>query len=201
LMFGACLCLGSVALAASDLLFKQHMKVTLKLSSVEAMGYMALPAFLLMLLPGFLWVHPVPSGWATHLGAAGAWSDAAVLSQAVQLRPEVLVFVALSGVLAFGYNIFTTYFTGKLSATTVSLVGNFPTTILISLLFLEKTPPHGMWGALLWASILGNVVSFAAYSSSRQKKRLKLVASDDFVAFARAGVIPDADVAADFDFS
>jgi len=98
------------------------------------------------------------------------WTDADVLAAGISLRTDILVWIALSGLLAFGYNVFTTFFAVKLSATTASFVGNFPTSTLVSLLILERTPPSGSWAILLWASIFGNVAAFAAYNALKRRR-------------------------------
>jgi len=105
------------------------------------------------------------------MGAPGAFfTDMALMAKGVALRPSILVVCAFSGVLAFGYNAFTAFFAGRLSATTTSFLGNFPTSTLISLLFFEQRLPSGSWGVLLWASMLGNIASFAAYNVARQRR-------------------------------
>jgi len=174
--FGALLCGVSVLCAALDYVFKQ-MTGEMKMSPVDAMGYMALPAFAILLLPGVLWQHQVPDAWAAQLAgtslgrpSAGCWTDLAVLSRGCELRPAVLGLVAASGVLAFGYNTLTTFLTVRLSATTTSLIGNLPISTVISLLVLERRVPTGAWGVLLWAGIAGNVLAFALYSRGRQRR-------------------------------
>merc|ERR1719150_3042405 len=133
---------------------------------------MAFPSFALLLVPGLLWQHPVPDDWARQLGSSCAgWTDAHELARGCELRPALLGVIALSGVLAFGYNAFTTFVAGRLSATTASLVGNLPASTVVSLLALEPARPRGGRGVLLWASVAGNVVAFAAYSIVRQRLR------------------------------
>lgn len=122
------------------------------------------------------------SSWAAHLGppVGGGWTDADVIVAGVHMRADILAWIALSGLLAFGYNILTTYFAVKLSATTASFVGNLPTSTLVSLLLLEKKRPQGRWAVLLWSSVFGNVAAFAAYNAFRRRrlaKRSKDVAS------------------------
>jgi len=170
-VFGATLCGLSVICGAIDLVLKQVMRSELGIPSREMVGYVAMPAFLLLLVPGVLWSHRVPEAWAVLLGnSQGAFSDLTVMAKAVSLQPMVLVLCAFSGVLAFGYNALTAKLAGRLSATTTSFVGNFPTTVLISLLFLEKRLPAGGWGVLLWASMLGNIASFALYNVTRTRR-------------------------------
>jgi len=174
-LFGTALCLGSVLCGAGDLVMKQTIGTELKLSPINAMGLMALPAFIFLLVPGCFWQHPVPDAWAVHLGvpAGWGWTDKDVLLAGVQLRPSLLAWIAVSGMLAFGYNIFSTFFAVKLSATTASFVGNFPTSTLASLLVFERNLPGGRWFFLFWASILGNIAAFVAYNQVR-RRRLKL---------------------------
>lgn len=173
-LFGALLCVGSVFCGAADLVMKQMVGTELKLSPLKAMGSMALPSFLFLLVPGFLLQHRVSDSWAAELQSNTGWTtDADVLWRGASLNAGILAWIVGSGVLAFGYNIFTTYFTVKLSATTASLVGNFPTSTLVSLLLLERTGPSGLWSVLLWASVSGNVASFAAYNFFRRRRFAK----------------------------
>lgn len=173
IFFGVILCSVSVLCGAADLVMKQTTGTELKLRSVTAMGLMALPSFLFLLVPGCFWHHPLPDAWAAQLvpsEGSACWTDADVLVEACSLRAGLLGFVALSGVLSFGYNVFTTFFAVRLTATTASFVGNFPTSTLVSLLLLEQRLPQGRWALLLWASILGNVAAFTAYNVARSRR-------------------------------
>jgi len=169
-LFGACICFGSVAFGAADLVLKQVTKTKLRLSPIDAMGFMALPSLFFLLLPAVFWHHMVPHEWARCLGASASWTDLDVLSRGYTLRPVLLIIIGFSGVLAFGYNILSTFFAGRLSATTASLVGTLPTSTLISLVLLEGRQPSGMWGLALWASVVGNVVAFAAYKAAKERR-------------------------------
>lgn len=171
--FGACLCVASSLCAALDLVLKQW--IGTKTSSVDAIGYMALPSFCLLLLPGTLWSHPVPSSWAALLGSSAGWTDAAVLAKGLALQPSLWIYILLSGVLAFGYNVLTTSIAVRHSATAASLLGNLPTSTLISLLLLERNLPRGAWCFLLWGSILGNVLAFFAYSVAKRRRQVSHV--------------------------
>jgi len=173
-VFGALLCVLSVFFGATDLVLKQKMVSELGMSSKDATGYSALPSFLILLVPGLLWQHPLPEAWAEQLGSSShGFTDFEVIARGCALRPALVGVIAVSGVLAFGYNTFTTFFAGRLSPTTTSIVGNLPASTLVSLLLLEQRLPGGAWGFLLWASIAGNVAAFAAYNSFR-RRRLKL---------------------------
>jgi len=168
--FGTLLCAASIFCAAADLVLKQAMGRELRLNPVDAIGRMALPSFFLLLLPGLLCQHPLPVAWQQELGRGLAWTDAAVLLRGTMLRPELLGYIGLSGVLAFGYNAFTTFLAVRLSATTASIVGNLPASIVVSLLLLERELPRGAWGVLLWLGIVGNFAAFAAYSAAKRRR-------------------------------
>merc|ERR1712039_431104 len=109
--------------------------------------------------------------WEKQLGSSTMWTDFAVLQRGSELRPALLGFIALSGALAFGYNALTAFLVVRLSATTTSLIGNIPTSTVISLLILERRLPHGVWGVLFWAGVVGNVAAFAAYGIARRRHR------------------------------
>jgi len=169
-IFGACVCFCSVFCGAIDLVLKQAVKADLQLSPMSAMGYMAFPTFVLLTLPGCFWQHPAPPAWVSQLSITATLTDLDIAAKALELRPAVLGFAALSGILAFGYNTYTTYLAGRLSATTTSLAGNFPTTVLISLFVLERQFPSGIWGIVFWTCIGGNISSFVAYNYIKQRR-------------------------------
>jgi len=178
-VFGTCLCVASMLFGALDLVLKQVMGADLQLSPIDAIGRTALPTFLLLLVPGLLWHHPVPAAWAKELsasasgpaaGAWGCWTDLEVLLHGCALRPGLMSFVLISGAMAFGYNALTTLLAARRSATTASIIGNLPASTLLSLLVFEQRLPRGAWGVLLWASVAGNVAAFAAYGAAKRRR-------------------------------
>lgn len=174
LLFGICVAVMSTFSGAVDMVMKSVMGGDLKLSPVDSMCYMSVPALLFLLIPGIFWVHPITGTWAKYLGTTHT-TDLAVFMKVLALRPAVFAYAILSGVVAFGYNVFTTFLAVQLSPATTSFAGNFNKAagILFSLLVLERWLPTDGWGLLTLGSILGNIAAFATYNSVRQARNAK----------------------------
>merc|ERR1719263_1534170 len=75
--------------------------------------------------------------------------------------------VLMSGVLAAGYNVLQYTVVQYLSAAHAALAGNFNKAgvVLISIGMGLEALPGGVWSVLLFVAILGNIGSFAIFSS------------------------------------
>mmetsp|Transcript_12309 Transcript_12309/g.31651 ORF Transcript_12309/g.31651 Transcript_12309/m.31651 type:complete len:200 (-) Transcript_12309:80-679(-) len=172
MFLGVCVAALSTFSGAIDLVMKSVMGSDLKLTPVDSMCYMAVPAMLFLMVPGFLWSHPIGGSWAAALGTRST-TDFAVIARVWAERPVVLAYATLSGVLAFGYNVFQTFLAVKLSPSTTAFAGNFNKAagILISLVVLEGTLAPGIWGKVALGSIAGNILAFTAYNAIRSRRR------------------------------
>lgn len=174
LFFGIIVCILSTFSGAVDLVMKNVLGSDVKLSAIDSMCYMSIPAFFFLLVPGCFWAHPTSSAWATALGSKQV-TDLAVLSKVAATNPGIIGLAVLSGLVAFGYNVLTTFLAVQLSPATTSFAGNFNKAagILFSLLVLEGSLPKGHWGPLLLTSVLGNIAAFVLYNNLRGRKKRK----------------------------
>ena len=131
-----------------------------KLNPIDTLLYMALPVFVLLLLPSFLLRHPV--AYPAH----PASTDWGVLTEVARLSPSTVVLAGLSGIWALGYNLLLYNIVRDLSPYFASFAANFNKTAAIGLALtmgLENLP-HGGWKVLMVVGVLGNMASFTAYS-------------------------------------
>lgn len=137
------------------------------LNSVDTTAYMSLPAVLLLLPPSFLMSHPV--GWPVHK----PMTDWEVFVKVLALSPSTVGLAFLSGIFAFGYNVFQYNIVQTLSATHATLAGNFnkAATIVLALLVGLDCLPEGTRGLAMLAGTLGNIGTFTAYNLSKMSHR------------------------------
>eukprot|EP00435_Cladocopium_sp_Y103_P038206 s73_g10.t1 len=114
------------------------------LNPVDTIFYMAVPCAI-CLIPASIWVyHPVD--WPNF----GELSDTQVLKKVMELSPNTVLWVVLSGVIAAGYNVLQYTVVQKLSASHAAFAGNFnkAATILLSICMGLESLPGGFWTAV-----------------------------------------------------
>lgn len=177
LFVGVLLCVVSTFSGALNLTIAGLLGTTFKLNALDTTCYMALPAGLFLLLPGFTVRHGLGGGWPDQ----APMTDWEVFRMVFELSPGTLGLVALSGVLAFMYNVLQYLVVQTLSASTTAFAGSFnkAASIALSLLFALESLPDccpddhpgcpdecWQWGTLMMVGVAGNLVSFATYSAS-----------------------------------
>merc|ERR1719410_976853 len=152
---------GSVNLALAGVLGE------MKLSVYDTVAYMSVPAFL-FLIPFCLIKKPVPGEWPQVLGMSEA-SDFEILMKTRDIAPSTFELFILSGFFSFAYNIIQFSIVHTLSPSATAFGGNFNKaalvflTLLLPFLQVHSLPP-APWNIIIWAAVIGNVVSFSFYS-------------------------------------
>jgi len=157
---GLALCVASLIFSSMELIVVVILGKGFKLNPIDTLLYMALPVFVLLLLPSFLLTHPV--AYPAH----PASTDWGVLTEVARLSPSTVVLAGLSGIWALGYNLLLYNIVRDLSPYFASFAANFNKTAAIGLALtmgLENLP-HGGWKVLMVVGVLGNMASFTAYS-------------------------------------
>lgn len=149
------------------------------LNPVDTIFYMAVPCAI-CLIPASIWVyHPVD--WPGF----GELSDTQVLKKVMELSPNTVLWVVLSGVIAAGYNVLQYTVVQKLSASHAAFAGNFnkAATILLSICMGLESLPGGFWTAVMLSAIIGNIGAFTSYSMLKSnEKALKRAESESAAA-------------------
>jgi hypothetical protein len=157
---GLVLCVASLIFSSMELIVVVILGRGFKLNPIDTLLYMALPVFVLLLLPSFLLKHPV--AYPGH-PASTDWS---VLREVARLSPSTLVLSGLSGIWALGYNLLLYNMVRDLSPYFASFAANFNKVAAIGLALLMglENLPQGGWKVLMVVGVLGNMASFTAYS-------------------------------------
>lgn len=173
--FGVAVSVSSLFAGGLDFVFKGILGSEVKLNALDTTCYMALPVALLTTLLSTFVSKPVSPSWARTFGMR-SMTDCAVLAKLWQVNPKVLVWVLLSGVLAFCYNTFVTFLVVELSPATTAFAGNFnkAATILVSLLLLEgNVLTAGPRGLAIVAAVMGNIAAFTLYNVLKRRRPSK----------------------------
>mmetsp|Transcript_44520 Transcript_44520/g.118143 ORF Transcript_44520/g.118143 Transcript_44520/m.118143 type:complete len:464 (-) Transcript_44520:40-1431(-) len=157
---GLALCVASLVFSSMELIVVVILGRGFKLNPIDTLLYMALPVFVLLLLPSFFLKHPV--AYPGHPPS----TDWSVLMEVARLSPSTLVLAGLSGIWALGYNILLYNLVRDLSPYFASFAANFNKVAAIGLALLMgmETLPHGGWRVLMVVGVLGNMASFTVYS-------------------------------------
>jgi drug/metabolite transporter (DMT)-like permease len=186
LVFGIVMCLASLFSGAINLALAGVLGTAVSLNSLDTTLYMSIPAFVILSVPSLLYRHPV-GGWP----GMGEMTDWEILMKVLELRPTAVTLAAISGVLALMYNVFQYNIVQTLSASYTAFAGNFnkAATIALGLIVGLETLPPGVWGIVMVAACLGNIVAFTAFNI------VKAGAKKDTPSFTRAEQEPLSDQA------
>jgi len=160
LFLGVAMCSLSDVAAALNLVLAAAFGTYMKLNPLDTTFYMAVPVALTLLPVAFYMQHPVE--WA----GTGPMTDWEVIKKVMELSPQTLALVGLSGLGAAGYNLLQYALVQSLSATHAAFAGNFnkAATIMLSICLGLETLPGGVWTFMMILAILGNIASFSFYS-------------------------------------
>ncbi|CAK0798639.1 unnamed protein product [Prorocentrum cordatum] len=156
---GLALCVASLVFSSMELIVVVILGRGFKLNPIDTLLYMALPVFVLLLLPSFFLKHPV--AYPGHPPS----TDWSVLMEVARLSPSTLVLAGLSGA-SEGARFFLLHLVRDLSPYFASFAANFNKVAAIGLALLMgmETLPHGGWRVLMVVGVLGNMASFTVYS-------------------------------------
>merc|ERR1719469_1852827 len=145
-----------------------------KLNVLDTCAYMAVPATIFLLPIIFFVSKPVPGEWR-HVGAP-SMTDWEVLQCTWKYSPVTILWLFLSGVFSFMYNICQFTIVHTLSPSATAFGGNFNkaalTFMTLLLPFLQTKPnppmPFIMWE---WIALVMNIYAFTHYGYLQVKAK------------------------------
>lgn len=162
LMLGVGMCAMSDVAAALTLVLAAMFGSAMDppLNPVDTIFYMSVPCAIFLLPAAALVAHPVD--WPGF----GAITDFQVYQKVMELSPETMSWVVLSGFIAAGYNVLQYTVVQQLSAEHAAFAGNFnkAATIMISICMGLESLPGGTWSTVMISAILGNIGCFTCFS-------------------------------------
>lgn len=150
------------------------------MNPIDATGYMSIPAFVALCIPGVYMQHPVASQeWPDRLLPKKA-TDTGILATIWELDPKRFSLIVLFAPACFLYNLLQWTVVQKLSSNYTAFAGNFnkATSIAISLIFGLDPFPTGYWGMLNVAAVMGNILAFTAHGFLQQRAKKDQRSSD-----------------------
>jgi hypothetical protein len=159
-------CVGSLLCGSLNLALAGVLGET-KLNVLDTCAYMAIPATLFLLPIIFFVSKPVPGEWV-HVGAP-TMTDWEILTETWYYSKSTIVWLFVSGVFSFMYNIVQFTIVHTLSPSATAFGGNFNKaaltfmTLLLPFLQTKANPPMPYIG-WEWAALLVNIYAFTHYS-------------------------------------
>lgn len=137
-----------------------------KFNVYDTVAYMAIPATV-FLLPFCFIKKQVPGQWPQVFGEE--MSDFEILVGVWQISPQTMIWLILSGLFSFVYNIIQFSIVHQLSPSATALGGNFNKAALIFMTlllpFLQTTKnPGPPWIYIIWGSVIVNVAAGFYYN-------------------------------------
>jgi len=188
MLLGVFMCIASLLSGSLNLALAGVLGET-KLNVYDTVAYMAIPATL-FLMPIALFVQkPVPGEWPKVFGRE-TMSDWEILQGVWALNKQTMLWLGLSGLFSFLYNIIQFSIVHTLSPSATAFGGNFNKAALIFLtLLLPFMQVHKLPGApyiyIIWGAVVVNIIAFSAYSY------LQIVARQQQAEAARTKLLPD----------
>jgi len=160
LLLGVVVCVVSTLMGGVTVAIAGALGSSCKLSPLDTVAYMSIPACLFLLGPILFMRHP--TNWEGRM----SMTDAQIFVEVLHRSPNAIGLALLSGVLALGYNVLQYTIVQALSATHAAFAGNFnkAATIALALLLGLEVLPGGSWSLVMIAAILGNVIAFTLYN-------------------------------------
>eukprot|EP00928_Gymnodinium_smaydae_P047113 TRINITY_DN31428_c0_g1_i1.p1 TRINITY_DN31428_c0_g1~~TRINITY_DN31428_c0_g1_i1.p1 ORF type:complete len:453 (+),score=60.67 TRINITY_DN31428_c0_g1_i1:35-1360(+) len=153
---------GSLNLALAGVLGKTELNV------FDTVAYMAIPATLFLTPIACFLQKPVPGAWPKVFGVSHM-SDMDILIGVWHLNKTTILWLTLSGVFAFIYNIIQFSIVHTLSPSATAFGGNFNKAALIFItLLLPFMQVHALPGSpyieVIWVAVIINIAAFSYYS-------------------------------------
>jgi drug/metabolite transporter (DMT)-like permease len=160
LLLGVCVCAVSTLMGGVTVAIAGALGTSCKLSPLDTVAYMSIPACSFLLGPIIFMSHP------TNWEGRGSMTDAQIFLEVFHRAPSAIGLALLSGVLALGHNVLQYTIVQALSATHAAFAGNFnkAATIALSLVLGLEFLPTGIWAAVMICAIIGNVFAFTMYN-------------------------------------
>lgn len=158
--WGILVCFLSTIAGALNLIVTRFLGSGMKMNPLEATTYTSLPCACFLLIPSLCMPHP--TAWPGYSSA----TDWEIFRKVLEVSPSTLGWILVSGSFAAGYNLLQYLMVNYLTATHTAFCGNFnkAATIALSLATGMEALPGGVWSFWMAAAIVGNLMSFSAYS-------------------------------------
>lgn len=171
-------CLGSLLCGSLNLALAGVLGET-KLSVLDTVAYMAIPATVFLMPIIFFISKPVPGEWQ-HVGAP-TMTDWEVVSETWYYSKSTIAWLFMSGFFSFMYNIVQFTIVHTLSPSATAFGGNFNkaalTFMTLLLPFLQTKPnpplPYIAWE---WIALVVNIYAFTHYSMLQIKAKQEAAA-------------------------
>jgi len=131
-------------------------------------AYMAIPATLFLLPIAVFVQKPVPGEWGKVFNQT-EMTDYQILAGTWQVNKVTIMWLLLSGVFSFIYNIIQFSIVHNLSPSATAFGGNFNKAALVFLTLIlpflrVHDLPDAPWFYVIWLSVICNIAAFSAYS-------------------------------------
>merc|ERR1719362_747233 len=178
MVLGVVMCIASLLCGSLNLALAGVLGET-KLNVYDTVAYMALPATVFLAPIALFLPKQVPGEWYKVFGKHHL-TDFEVLKGTWEHNKTTMMWLLLSGVFSFIYNIIQFSIVHTLSPSATAFGGNFNKaalvflTLLLPFLRVNDNPPSP-WIEIIWPAVLGNVAAFSYYSylqilAKRQKE-------------------------------
>jgi len=180
MIMGVCMCVLSLLCGSLNLALAGVLGET-KLNVFDTCAYMAIPATVFLLPIAMYYQKPVPGEWGKVFGKA-TMSDYEILMGVWDLNKHTMMWLGLSGVFSFIYNIIQFSIVHTLSPSATAFGGNFNKAALICLtMLLPFLRVHALPGApyiyVIWSAVFINIAAFSYYSylqiQAKQEEAMK----------------------------
>merc|ERR1719510_2295892 len=167
MVLGVVMCIASLLCGSLNLALAGVLGET-KLNVYDTVAYMALPATVFLAPIALFLQKPVPGEWGTVFNKTHM-TDFEVLRGTWALNKTTMMWLLLSGVFSFIYNIIQFTIVHTLSPSATAFGGNFNKAALVFLtLCLPFLQVHKLPGypcnLVIWLCVIGNVAAFSFYS-------------------------------------
>jgi len=178
MVLGVVMCIASLLCGSLNLALAGVLGET-KLNVYDTVAYMALPATIFLAPIALFLPKQVPGEWNKVFGKDHL-TDFEVLKGTWELNKTTMMWLLLSGVFSFIYNIIQFTIVHTLSPSATAFGGNFNKaalvflTLLLPFLRVNDNPPSP-WIQIIWLAVLCNIAAFSYYSylqilAKRQKE-------------------------------
>jgi len=167
MVLGVLMCIASLLCGSLNLALAGVLGET-KLNVYDTVAYMAIPATIFLIPIAVFMQKPVPGEWK-HVFGADHMSDWQILRSVWGLNQRTMLWLVLSGVFSFVYNIIQFSIVHTLSPSATAFGGNFNKAALIFLtLLLPFLRVHELPGPpfiqVIWIAVIVNIAAFSYYS-------------------------------------
>jgi len=174
MILGCVMCIASLLCGSLNLALAGVLGET-KLNVYDTVAYMAIPATVFLTPIACFLKKPVPGEWGTVFNKTHM-TDFEILMGVWSINKTTIMWLVLSGVFSFVYNIIQFSIVHTLSPSATAFGGNFNKAALVFLtLVLPFLRVHELPGApyifVIWAAVVTNIASFSAYSWIQIKQK------------------------------